>query len=73
MDTSSLERNVADSKSAESPGGAGPIVVPISVNGPRRPDPGSLVNATVMVTVISKSRVPIGFMGSQSVSLIGST
>ena len=71
MDISSSETEIADSKSAVSPDKTDPTEVTISANGPRGPAPGSLVNATFMVAVMSRSRVPIGFRGNQSTSLIG--
>lgn len=72
IDISSPETEIADSKSAVSPDKTDPTEVTTSVSGPRRPAPGSLVNDTFMVTVRSKSRVPIGFTGNQSTSLTGS-
>ena len=71
MDISSPEREIADSKSAVSPDKTDPTEVSLSLSGPRCPAPGSLVNDTPIVTVMSKSRVQIGFMGNQSASLIG--
>lgn len=72
IDISSPEKEIADSKSAVSPDRTDPTVVSLSLSGPTCPAPGSLVNATFIVTVMSKSRVPSGFMGNQSASLIGS-
>jgi len=73
MDTSSLEREVLDSNLAVSPNKMDPIEVTISLRGASWcPAPGSLVNNILMVTVMSKSRVPIGFMVNQSASLVGS-
>lgn len=71
MDMSSPETEAPDSKSAVSPDKTDPIEVAISVSGTRRPAAGSLVNETFMVTVVSKSSVPIGLRGNQSTSLIG--
>ena len=71
MDISSPETEIADSRSAVSPDKTDPTEVSLSLCGPRYPAPGSLVNATLIVTVMSKSRVPIGFMGNHSASLIG--
>ena len=71
MDISSPEKEITDSKSAVSPDKTDPTEVSLSLNGPRCPAPGSLVNATFIVTVMSKSRVPIGFVGNQSASLMG--
>jgi len=71
MESSSPEMEIADSKSAVSPDKTDPAEVILSLSGPRCPAPGSLVNATLVVTVLSKSRVPIGLMGNQSASLIG--
>ena len=72
IDISSPETEIADSKSAVSPDKTDPIVVTLSFSGPTCPAPGSLVNTTFIVTVMSKSRVPSGFMGNQRASLIGS-
>ena len=72
MENSSPEIEIADSKSAVSPDKTDPTEVSLSFSGPTCPAPGSLVNATFIVTVMSKSRVPSGFIGNQSASLIGS-
>ena len=72
MDISSPEMEIADSKSAVSPDKTDPTVVTLSISGPSCPAPGSLVNATLVFTVVSRSRVPIGFMGNQSASVMGS-
>lgn len=69
MDISSPE--ITDSRSAVSPDKTDPTEVSLSFNGTSCPAPGSLVNAMFIVTVTSKSRVPMGFMGSHSASLIG--
>ena len=72
IDISSPDVEMPDSKSAVSPDKTDPTEVSLSLNGPRCPAPGSLVRATLMVTVMSRSRVPMGLMGNHSASLIGS-
>lgn len=72
VDVSSPEMEIADSKSAVSPDKTDPIEVNLSFSGPRFAAPASLVRDKLMVTVVSKSRVPIGFIGNHSTSLIGS-
>jgi hypothetical protein len=72
IENSSPEMEIPDSKSAVSPDKTDPIEVNPSLSGPSFPAPGSLVRATLMVTVMSKSRVPIGLIGNHRASLIGS-
>ena len=71
IDISSPEREITDSKSAVSPDKTDPTRMSFLLGGPRFPAPGSLVNATFIVTVMSRSRVPMGFVGNQSASLMG--